>query len=175
MKTKIPAIYLSYTKSALRVVAFGGLAVGYLVAEVTATLLLLAQPLVSIMILKNIEIRNLLIYSYLLLAIPFSIYKFSTNDIYSSISKNGHLRWNFFDISPVIWIVWLFFFLFSFSYEKQWFGVIFGLVTLFITVINYKNDNTVGSMWCWSVNALMIYFAIYLLIYLPFLEKMNIC
>ena len=68
-----------------------------------------------------------------------------------------------------------FFFLFSFSYEKQWFGVIFGLVTLFITVINYKNDNTVGSMWCWSVNSMMIYYAIYLLIYLPFLEKMNIC
>ena len=143
--------------------------------SIIATLLLLIQPLVSIMILKNIEIRNLLIYSYLLLAIPFSIYKFSTNDIYSSISKNGHLRWNFFDISPVIWIVWLFFFLFSFSYEKQWFGVIFGLVTLFITVINYKNDNTVGSMWCWSVNSMMIYYAIYLLIYLPFLEKMNIC
>ena len=143
--------------------------------SIAATLLLLAQPLVSIMILKNIEIRNLLIYSYLLLAIPFSIYKFSTNDIYSSISKNGHLRWNFFDISPVIWVVWLFFFLFSFSYEKQWFGVIFGLVTLFITVINYKNDNTVGSMWCWSVNSMMIYYAIYLLIYLPFLEKMNIC
>ena len=43
MKIKIPALYLSYTKSALRVVAFGGLAVGYLVAEVTATLLVLAE------------------------------------------------------------------------------------------------------------------------------------
>jgi len=143
--------------------------------SIIATLLLLIQPLASIMIVKNMELRNLLIYSYLLLAIPFSIYKFSTHRIYSTISENGHLRWNFFDISPIIWIVWLFFFLFSFVYEKHWYGIIFSLVTLLITVINYKNDNTVGSMWCWAVNSIMIYYAIYLLIYLPFLEKMNIC
>jgi len=43
MKLKIPALYLSYTKRALRVIAFGGLALGYLAAEVTATLLLLAE------------------------------------------------------------------------------------------------------------------------------------
>jgi hypothetical protein len=43
MKLKIQALYLSYAKSALRVVAFGGLALGYLVAEATATLLLLAE------------------------------------------------------------------------------------------------------------------------------------
>jgi hypothetical protein len=36
-------LYLSYIKSALRVVAFGGLAFGYLAAEVTAGLLLAAE------------------------------------------------------------------------------------------------------------------------------------
>jgi|Laugrespbdmm15sd_2_1035082.scaffolds.fasta_scaffold10799_2 hypothetical protein len=143
--------------------------------SIIATLLLLVQPLVSIMILKNIELRNLLIYSYLSLIIPFSIYKFSTNHVYSTVSKGGHLIWNFFDIPRESWFVWLFFFLFSFAYEKNWFAVIFSLVTLLITFINYKNENTIGSMWCWAVNSIMIYYAIYLLIYLPFLEKMNIC
>lgn len=81
----------------------------------------------------------------------------------------------FFDNTPLINIVWLFFFFFSFIYEKKYFGIIFGLVMLFITFINYKNDNTMWSMWCWIINSIMIYYAFYLLIYLPFVEKTNIC
>jgi len=143
--------------------------------SIFAVLLLIIQPIVSIMIITNIQLRNLLLISYLLLVIPFSIYKFSTNHIHSVVSEGGHLIWNFFNIPPILWIVWLFFFLFSFFYEKKWFGIIFGLITLFIAVINYKNDNTMGSMWCWSVNSIMIYYAIYLLLYLPFLEKTKVC
>jgi hypothetical protein len=37
------SLYLSYIKSIFRVIAFGGLAVGLLAAEVTAGLLLLAE------------------------------------------------------------------------------------------------------------------------------------
>lgn len=145
------------------------------VFSICAILLLIIQPIISIMILTNIKIRNLLLFFYVLIAIPFSIYKFSTKHIHSVISELGHLRWKFYDTSPIIWIVWLFFFLFSLVYEKNWFGIIFGLVTLLISFINYKNDHSVWSMWCWSVNSIMIYYAFYLLIYLPFLEKMNIC
>jgi len=143
--------------------------------SIAATLLLIIQPIISIMILSNIQLRNILLILYLLLAIPFSIYKFSTKNIHSVISESGHLRWKFFDTTPIIWFVWLFFFMFSFIYEKKWFGIIFGIVVLLITYINYKSDHTMWSMWCWSINSIMIYYAIYLLIYLPFLEKSNIC
>ena len=143
--------------------------------SIMATLLLLLQPIASIMILSNIQLRNILLFLYLLLAIPFSIYKFSTKYSHSVISKSGHLQWKFFGTNPIIWITWLFFFVFSFIYEKRWFGIIFAIVALIITFINYNNDDTVWSMWCWSVNSIMIYYAIYLLIYLPFLEKSNIC
>ena len=139
--------------------------------SIAATLLLIIQPIISIMILSNIQLRNMLISLYLLFAIPFSIYKFSTQNIHSVISKTGHLDWKFFDIAPIISLVWLFFFIFSFIYEKKWVGLIFGLGTLLITFINYSHDQTMWSMWCWSVNSIMIYYAIYLLIYLPFLEK----
>ena len=54
-------------------------------------------------------------------------------------------------------------------------GMVFGFIVLVISFINYKNDNTAWSMWCWIVNSIMIYYAFYLLIYLPFLEKSNIC
>jgi hypothetical protein len=143
--------------------------------SIFAILLLLIQPIVSIMIITNIQIRNLLLLSYLLFTIPYSIYKFSTNHIHSTISEGGHLIWNFFGTHPIIGIGWLFFFLFSFVYEKKWILFIFGLLTLLIAFINYKNDNSVWSMWCWNVNSIMIYYAIYLLLYLPFLEKMSIC
>ena len=145
--------------------------------SIMATLLLLLQPLASIMmILSNIQLRNTLLFLYLLLAIPFSIYKFSTRYVHSVISKSGHLEWKFVETTPFILIIWLFFFLFSIIYEKKWIGVIFAIVTLIISFINHKNDATVvGSMWCWVVNSIMIYYAFYLLIYLPFLEKSNIC
>jgi uncharacterized membrane protein HdeD (DUF308 family) len=141
--------------------------------SIAATLLLLLQPIASIMILSNIQLRNKLLFLYLLLTIPFSIYKFSTNYVHSAISKNGHLQWNFFENEPIILLIWLFFFVFSFIYEKKWVGIIFAMVALIISFINYNNDNTLWSMWCWGINYIMIYYAIYLLLYLPFLEKSN--
>jgi hypothetical protein len=143
--------------------------------SILATLLLIVQPILSIMIVTNVKLRNLLLISYLSLAVPYSIYKFSNSNIHSVISESGHLRWNFFYLNPIILIGWFFFFLFSFVYEKKWLGLVFGLSTLIIAFLNYTKDQTVWSMWCWSVNSVMIYYAIYLLIYLPFLEKMNIC
>lgn len=144
--------------------------------SIMATLLILLQPVASILILSNIQLRNKLLFFYLLLAIPFLIYKFSTRYIHSVISKSGHLDWKFVETTPIILIIWLFFFLFSIIYEKKWVGIIFAIVTLIITFINYRNDSAViGSMWCWIVNSIMIYYAFYLLIYLPFLEKSKIC
>jgi len=143
--------------------------------SILATLLLIIQPILSIMIVTDIKLRNLLLISYLLLAVPYSIYKFSNTHIHSEISELGHLSWNFFDTAPIVSIGWLFVLLFSFVYEKKWIGLVFGLSALIIAFFNYTKDQTMWSMWCWSVNSIMIYYAIYLLIYLPFLEKMDIC
>ena len=143
--------------------------------SICATFLIILQPMISLMILTNIKLRNLLLVCYLLLAIPYSIYKFFTKNIHTVVSEKKHLRWIFFELSPFIFIIWLFFFLFRYFYEKKYFGIIFAFITLVIAFINYKNDYTVGSMWCWSVNSIMIYYSFYLLIYLPFLEKNKIC
>uniref|UniRef100_A0A6C0E028 Uncharacterized protein n=1 Tax=viral metagenome TaxID=1070528 RepID=A0A6C0E028_9ZZZZ len=134
-------------------------------------LIFFMQPLASLMILKNIQLRNLLIMIYLSFAIPFSIYKFSTTHIHSVLSKRGHLNWKFFGPDPFIFLFWLFFLLFIFFYEKIWVGIIFGVLSLVVVAINFMNDGSAGSIWCWSVNSIMIYYAFYLLLYLPFLEK----
>lgn len=143
--------------------------------SLAALTVFIIQPMISMMIMSNIPLRNILLLLYALLAIPYSFYKISTNHIHSVVSENGHLRWHFLEMPPFFWSVWIFFFLFSFVYEKKWFGLIFGLVTLIIAIVNYKYGNTMGSMWCWSVNSIMIYYAAYLLIFLPFLERASIC
>jgi hypothetical protein len=140
-----------------------------------AQILLLVQPVASMMILSNIPLRNILVIFYLFLMIPYAVYKFSTTNIHSNISKNGHLQWNFFNMGYLIWAIWCFFFLFSILYERHFFGFLFALITLGVAVINYTADGSVGSLWCWSVNSVMIYYAFYLLICLPFLEKAKIC
>lgn len=147
--------------------------------SILATLLVILQPIFSIMMVTNIQIRNLLLLGYSLLAFPYSIYKLSIENIHSVIGKNGHLQWNYFNNTPIMWVIvafiWLFFFLFSLFYERKYTMLIFGIVTLIISFINYMNNHTIWSMWCWSVNSIMIYYAFYLLVYLPFLEKASLC
>lgn len=46
--------------------------------SILAISLLVIQPIAGIMIIKTTTIRNVLLFVYLLLAIPYSIYQFST-------------------------------------------------------------------------------------------------
>jgi len=140
-----------------------------------AFILVHIQPAASIMLLTNIPLRNLVLTAYLLIAVPHLIYSCFTTKIIATRGEGGHLSWNF-NYNYLKEAVWAFFFSFSFIYERKLDLIIFGSITLSIAFVNYyRNHNVVGSMWCWSVNSLMIYYATYLLMYLPFLEKMSIC
>ena len=133
-------------------------------------LLLCVQPIASLMILTNKQIRNVLLLLYCLTVLPYFLYKLSINSIYSVV-KHGHLKWSVGHISIYICILWLFFFFFSFVAEKKWVLLIPLVITFLATCVLYLKTNTFGSMWCWSANTIMIYYAGYLLFYLPFLEK----
>jgi len=135
-----------------------------------AAMLIFIQPLITLMLLPNISLRNNLLCAYSALFIPYFIYKFITNNIKSKISNQGHLVWLFFDTNILLFLGWLFFFLFSFFYTRNMNGLIFGIVLFLISYYNYYNDKTIGSMWCWFVNLIMIYYAGYLLFYLPFCQ-----
>lgn len=140
-----------------------------------ATLLLIFQPIASIMLISDNTVKKMLLQSYLLFIVPLTIYKFDIQILNSSVSKLNHLRWNamfsynyFYDI--IGFIIWLFFFLFPLFYERLTFALMFGLLTLMLVTYNYYKDDTIGSMWCWIVNTIMIYYAAYLLLYLPFFK-----
>ena len=149
------------------------------VFSIVALIILILQPFFSIMLLSNLYLRNVLHIVYLLLVIPFVTYTSYNHHIHTAINENGNLRWLFIDTKQIplwiIWLGWLFFFLFSFIYEGFFLGVAFALVTLLIVFLNYKDGSSAGSKWCWAVNSFMIFCAIYLLIFLPFQEKMKLC
>jgi hypothetical protein len=138
--------------------------------------LLSSQPIFSVMQINNSLIRNGLLAIYIFLVIPYFIIQLPpTHKLHFSVSKTGHLQWGFANMNLSNWILWLFFFLFQFFYNQKVIGYIFILITLGISVYNYSQDNSIGSMWCWLVNSAFIYYAFLILIYLPFCENRNIC
>lgn len=142
---------------------------------------LLLQPFFSIMTTSNINIRNIVLAGYIFLAVPYFVYKCSRKYVHSVVSKTGHLQWEMVNIDKnsylriFNWSLWLFFFLFSFLYNRYIIGFLFLVIILGIVVYNYLQDNSIGSMWCWIANSISIYYAFYLLIYLPFCENQKIC
>lgn len=139
-----------------------------------ALLIIFCQPITTIMNIDDEKIKKILFVSYLVLMIPFFILNYNKN-IYSTISSNKHLNWNLINhenkFTKIIGLAWIFFFLFPLFYQKHQFGFLFGILTLIMMSYNYMNDNTLESMWCWIVNFIMIYYAGYLLFYLPFIKK----
>lgn len=138
------------------------------------------QPIFSLMLLTKLKLRNTMLLTYFCIAIPTLIYNLSMIGIHTSVSKNGNLTWRD-PINPndmrywITYIGWLFFFTFSFFYEKMWIVIAYSFITLVIICYNYYNDKSEASMWCWIANSIMICFAFYLLFVLPFYEKANIC
>jgi hypothetical protein len=143
---------------------------------ITGCIILFLQPIASIFIIKNIELRNKLLYAYLLVALPYVMYNFAKNKMYTKVSPLKHLNWDYFYISPLLfsgWLifsVWFFFLLIGGFYEKKWLFLFFAISTILISY-NYFKDGSHKSMWCWSLNSIMIYYAAYLLLYLPFKER----
>lgn len=142
---------------------------------IMASLLLLVQPVASGMLITNNNVRSNFLKLYLLGAIPLTIYRIMTKNINSTVSPLKHLNWNLgifddFVLNKITLLAWFAFFLFPLFYEGKNFGFLFGLLTLITITYNYYKDKSVGSMWCWIVNSVMVYYAGYLLFYLPFFK-----
>lgn len=135
--------------------------------------LLIIQPIASLMLLKNNILRWKMIALYSIPAFTYFIYLLNYYNFYSEVSQNGHLKWHWSIPNNKItfpFIFYLYFLLFSVYVNKHYFLMMLALFLLLTSYYLYKRDDTVNSMWCWSVNALMLYFAIKLLILLPFKE-----
>jgi len=139
-----------------------------------AICLLMLQPIFSLMMIKEIKLRNILISIYTIIALPYSIYKYSNMNIRSTVTKSGHLRWNL-SWNLFFSAIWMILFFYGIIYSQKWMGAIIAIVLLFISYYNYNYDGSLESHWCWIINGIMIYYALYLLFYLPYCEKRKIC
>ena len=137
-----------------------------------AACLIFIQPVASIFVIKNIKERNLLLYIYLLFALPYSLYGLMNTKFTTSVAKNGHLKWDWINTQSthIGYLFYLFFLFYPLIREKIYFSSLLAFVLLLISFYTFYKDGTADSMWCWSVNAIMLYFAVKLLIYLPFFK-----
>jgi hypothetical protein len=137
-----------------------------------AASLIFIQPIASTLIIKNLSERNFILFLYLLFGIPFALIKIFNTKFSTSIANNGHLKWDWIDSgNKYIYIFYLFYFFFLFYpliREKLYFSFLIAFILLLISIYSYYRDGTADSMWCWSVNTIMLYFLIKLLIILPF-------
>jgi hypothetical protein len=137
-----------------------------------AFILVFLQPIPSLMLLSNFLLRNILLALYVIIAVPYIIYNIYSKKFGSIVSPSGNLIWNF-NINNVLFWLWVFLLLFSFLYEQQWGPVLFAIITFSIFI--YKELSSSGSVWCWFINSISVYLAVYLLFYLPFNENKQVC
>ena len=141
--------------------------------------LTLLQPVFSLLLIDNKKIRNIILYFYIAFLIPFSIGLFRTTKLQSVVTSLGHLEWGIIKnkssiamkyLSWIFIIIWLFCILYPVFYIKNYFFLFLGIFTLLVSIYYYYKDNSIRSLWCWLTNSISIYYAIYLLFYLPFFE-----
>ena len=141
--------------------------------SIVGALLLLIQPIASLLMLKDDSLKYKLITLYSIIAFPYFIYYNYYNEINTEVSRLGHLKWNWRNktgIDTVLYILWFVVLFFPLLVNKNYQALIYVLFLLAITFYSFLQDGSEGSLWCWTINSAMIYYAFNLLIWLPFKE-----
>lgn len=129
------------------------------------------QPIASLMLLKNDTLKYFMIFIYTIcISVIFAV----SEKVFKTTTYNGRLKWSWITVSNVVLSIWLFFLLFSFMVNQYYIALFIAFVLFAITYYSNLNNGTGGSLWCWTINFTMIFYAFYLLIFLPFKEH-GIC
>jgi hypothetical protein len=137
-------------------------------------LLLSIQPVASLLLLNNIQLRNKLLLAYSIPAFMFVVYNVLVANIHTVLSPSGHLawKWTFYKNRLLSWFIipfYLFFLFFSLLYNK-YYESLFSLLLFFIFIYYFGKDGSSGSIWCLSVNLIILYFLLQILIVMPYKE-----
>jgi hypothetical protein len=147
------------------------------IASTLGFLLLSIQPIASLLLLNNIQLRNKLLLTYSIPAFMFVVYNIFVANIHTVLSPSGHLawKWTFYKNGLLSWIIipfYLFFLFFSLLYNK-YYNSLFILLLYFIFIYYFGKDGSSGSIWCLSVNSIVLYFLLQILIVMPYYEITN--
>lgn len=103
----------------------------------------------------------------LLLIIPYILFmvvvfvRIQPIDYSMTRASNGHLQWNWLNVSVWMVIIYFFFWLSPFLLQKRWTRSIINSIIFFTIYTTYLQSSTWGSMWCWICNIFSIYLILY--------------
>jgi hypothetical protein len=141
----------------------------------TLGLILLAlQPFTSLLLIDNIKLRNNLLTIYSIGAFIFLAYTIYTTNIHTTVSKSGHLAWYWTNnraplFNTVVLLFYILFLFYPMIYNKYYKAFLL-LILFFIFKYYFEKDRSANSLWCFSINSVMLYFLIQILLVLPFNE-----
>ena len=138
-----------------------------------------AQPLLVMIMIKNINVRYAMIGLYFLYNVIYRIYKLNFSPFNFHVSVlNGHLKWEWLYLNgweKINYFVFLGFYVISLLLVNNNILNLFFLSSLIISMLFYYKDGTIASMWCWLVNLLFLYLLVNILLIQPFYDYNSLC
>lgn len=137
-------------------------------------LIILIQPLASLLLVSSVPIRIGLMMVYSVVMIWYYLQHqelWETTTV--TVSPNGHLNWKWWSTDGTQYVyvaVWLCCFFFPMIWEwsrHPWIST-YALLSFAIVYFLYRKEHVVNSMWCWIANGLLMGAMIVLVGYLPF-------
>lgn len=148
-------------------------------------LLILLQPILSLQLIdiksKNDERdKNIVFLIYIISIIILFIYKKIYNPFkFTTKINSNHLSWGFMEfknLEKIFIIIWIFTISFVvFKNKENTLIYLISMIILVYTLYKFNKDNTWGSMWCWALNGIFIYYLIQLLFIKPYKQYKNLC
>ena len=149
--------------------------------SIAASTLIIIQQLILMLMIKNMNIRYILLLVYALLLISVFLYK-NANHIpikfNTFVGINGHLSWewmNWKKNKPSLLWLGLIFYVLPLLFVKNNILTLFVMLSMIITLIGYYKYNTFGTMWCWSSNLFLLYFMFDIILIKPYYEYNEMC
>ena len=141
-------------------------------------LIRIIQPLMILLVIpdKFLSIKKILFSFYFILLIIVSLYKHYYNPIkfITTVASDGHLNWKWVKLNSYEQILFIgYLIILSTLFIKYPMMTIF--IILFFFYSYFKYDTSFGSMWCWIINSLLLYFIIKILFILPYNEYNKLC
>lgn len=148
-------------------------------------ILILLQPILSLQLInikskKDKDDKNLMLYIYIISIVILLSYKALCNPFkFKTNVSNNHLSWGFMEFKnfeKIFIIIWLITVSFVIYKNKENIIIyILSILILLFTLYKFHKDNTWGSMWCWALNCIFIYYLIQLLFIKPYKQYKNLC
>ena len=148
--------------------------------SILGSLVIALEPVAAIGLIPDKPTKHVFWAIYSTVAFLYFMYQLFTKRFYSSVAKNGHLRWEWVitsertQTSILSTLFFAFFLIYPFYLAKKYYIAAFGFIIFAYSYYTYRTEQTFASMWCWFANFGMLYYVIYILFYLPYAEH-GIC